>query len=162
MMSAMFDRFRTQPSAAGGPPDLDALPSVPVGDPDGLAAVPPEVLGAYLGLTVAAVAGPDELGWTVHFSNGTSASIQLFPHDETATEFDQLRSKYQYQPSHDDLIELGIIQVRGAPYETYHEGGTLAARGRAHDVVVKSAGLHSIYFTDVLTGLAALTLRVLG
>jgi hypothetical protein len=158
MMSAMFDRT----SAAGGPPDLDALPSVPVGDPDGLAAVPPEVLGAYLGLTVATIARHDELGWTVRFSNGTSASIQLFPHGDQGTEFDELRSKYQYRHTQDDLIELGIIQVRGAPYETYGEGDTLAARGRAHDVVVKSAGLHSIYFTDVLTGLAALTLRVFG
>jgi len=161
-MSAMFDRYGTQPSAAGGPPDLDALPSVPVGDPDGLAAVPPEVLGAYLGLTVAGVARLDDSGWTVRFSNGTSASIQVFPHGVGASEFDELRSKYRIQPTHDDLIELGIIQVRGAPYETYHEGGTLAARGLAHDVVVKSAGLHSIYFTDVLTGLAALTLRVLA
>jgi hypothetical protein len=47
-MGLMFGRFRQQPGDFGGPPDLFALPPVPVGHPQGLAAVPADLLGAYL------------------------------------------------------------------------------------------------------------------
>ncbi|GLL04480.1 hypothetical protein [Dactylosporangium matsuzakiense] len=48
------------------------------------------------------------------------------------------------------------------PYESYHDGGALTAGGRGHDVAVQSAGLQSGYFVEILAGLAAVTLRVLG
>ncbi|GAA3452905.1 hypothetical protein GCM10018962_47380 [Dactylosporangium matsuzakiense] len=53
-------------------------------------------------------------------------------------------------------------QVPSTPYESYHDGGALTAGGRGHDVAVQSAGLQSGYFVEILAGLAAVTLRVLG
>jgi hypothetical protein len=62
----------------------------------------------------------------------------------------------------ENLFSFTVQQVRSAPYESYHDGGALTAGGRAHDVAVQSAGLHSNHFVEILAGLAAVTLRVLG
>ncbi|MER7009261.1 hypothetical protein ABT297_40305 [Dactylosporangium sp. NPDC000555] len=235
----MFGRFRHQPADPGGPPDLFAMPPVPVGHPQGLAAVPLDLLGAYLRHPVAEIRpldllGPEATGfignairkrlrdggvgapglepgeivagqnaariarmraqgmpeeqirqiqamiaaktaehqasgWTVRFANETYASVHPQAHGGEGTAFEAMRERYRWehtragaQERHENLFAFAIVQVRDAPYESYHDGGALTAGGRAHDVAVRSAGLHSNHFTEILAGLAAVTLRVLG
>ncbi|WP_238014839.1 hypothetical protein KZZ52_39850 [Dactylosporangium sp. AC04546] len=148
----MIGRFRRQPGDPGGPPDLSALPPVPVGHPLGLAAVPPDLLSAYLRHPVTGI------GWTVRFADGTSAAVDVQPHGGPSL-FEHLRAGFRRQPAG---AEFGVAPVAGAPYETYREGDVVAARGRAHDVAVRAAGLRSGHAGAVLAGLAAVTLRALG
>ncbi|WP_432825122.1 hypothetical protein [Dactylosporangium sp. CA-092794] len=235
----MFGRFRHQPAEPDGPPDLLALPPVPVGHPLGLAAVPPDLLGAYLRHPVTSIGALDLLGpeatgfvgdairrrlreggvggpglepgelvagqnaariarmraqgipeenirqiqamaaakaaerqasgWTVRFANDTYASVQPQRHGPEATGFQSMQHRYRHQYSRTESEERGeslfafaIQQVRNAPYESYHDGGTLTAGGRGLDVTVQSAGLRSNHFVEILAGLGAVTLRVLG
>ncbi|MEU7867056.1 hypothetical protein [Dactylosporangium sp. NPDC049140] len=212
----MFGRFRQQPGDLGGPPDLFALPPVPVGDPQGLAAVPVDLLGAYLRHPVESIGPLDPLGpeatgflgnairkglrergagapepvpglhearmraqgmseeqieqlratqagqhppagWTVRFTGDTYASVLPQPHGVDGTAFRSMRQRYRRQPP-----APGVLPVPGTPYESYHDGGALTAGGRAHDVAVQSPGLHARHFVEILAGLAAVTLRVLG
>ncbi|MFB9443603.1 hypothetical protein Dvina_35215 [Dactylosporangium vinaceum] len=227
----MFGFPRQQPGDVGRP-DLFALPPVPVGDPHGLAAVPADLLGAYLRHPVRSVgpldllgpeatgflgnairkrmrergvAGPSlehgELvpgqhaarmraqgmseeqieqieatvaakaaerqaaGWTVRFTDDTYASVLPQPHGGDGTGFQSMRDRFRRQHTRtesEDLFSHAVEQVPSTPYESYHDGGALTAGGRGHDVAVQSAGLRSGYFVEILAGLAAVTLRVLG
>jgi len=104
-------------------------------------------------------------GWTVSFANDTRASLQLFPFAQES-EFLRLQARHRYEHSRagieaneNQILGGRVQQVRGAPYESYNLGGTLAARGRAHDAVVKTAGLHTVSLKETLAALAALGLR---
>jgi hypothetical protein len=104
-------------------------------------------------------------GWTVTFENGTRASVQLFPIAEDS-DFNRFQARWHYEYSrsginaNDNSIFGERVQaVRGAPYESYSLGSTLAARGKTYDAMVKTARLNTVSLKETLAALAALGLR---
>lgn len=60
-----------------------------------------------------------------------------------------------------ESIEPLVHGVPDAPYVSYFRGGVLGARGRAHEVVVRSNELRTNKMKEALAAIAALSLRSL-
>lgn len=114
-----------------------------------------------------AQAGARHNAWTVDFADGTHASVQILDPADQQCRFEAFRTHYRRQHTnqgakelHDNLLESRVQQVMGAPYECYVADGALAARGRDHEALVKSAHLKTVHVNEAMAALAVLGLRV--
>lgn len=115
-----------------------------------------------------AVATHQQSGWTVQFTNGNSASIQLFELGSPGSSFDRLQSKFAFQHTRagahaeqNNLAEFNVEHIDGAPYDAYYLPGILSARGRSHDADARASHLGTLQLDRTLAALAVLALHSL-
>jgi len=107
-------------------------------------------------------------GWTIDFVNANHASVQLFDLDAADSDFGELRAKFESQHTragaeamHRNPLEFAVHRIDDAPYEAYYKPGTLAARGKTHEVSATASHLGTMQLDRTLAALAALALHSL-
>lgn len=107
-------------------------------------------------------------GWTVEFTNGNRASVEMFELDSPDSEFGRLKAKFDFQHTKagaeaemGNLAEFAVTVIESDPYEAYYLPGKLSARGRAHEVDAVSSHLGTLALDRTLAALAILTLHSL-
>lgn len=107
-------------------------------------------------------------GWTVEFTNGKRASVELFELDSTDSGFGRLKAKFAYQHTKAGAqsemrnpTEFAVTVIESGPYEAYYLPGKLSARGRAHEADAISSHLGTLALDRTLAALAFLALHSL-
>lgn len=165
--------------------DLGAVPALPVGHPDGLRAVDPQLLERYLGYRVLRLDPLDQgetpsliprqlsrrnadPGWCLFFESGSSMTVRLNPIDDPRAVFPVLQSRYRAEQDalhgspKEELTLNAVCEVVGAPYETYYQGTLLSSRGGVHEALVTARSPAGPLFHQTMAGVAALALRMIG
>ncbi len=169
-------------------PKLAEVPALPVGDPRGLSAVEPAVISDYLGRRVRAVefvppddppagtTGPaiprpagDHSGkrWLLHFDDGVTAEVRLHLVGAPGSAFPGLQARFVAErdgstdPAAENISVAAAGSLSAAPYETYFQSTTLAARGSRHEAVVLASSLDPPRFHETMAGIAVLALRLI-
>jgi hypothetical protein len=107
-------------------------------------------------------------GWTVEFTNGNRASVELFELDSPDGEFGRLKAKFDFQHTKAGAeaemrnpTEFAVTVIESDPYEAYYLPGKLSARGRAHEADAVSSHLGTLALDETLAALAILALHSL-
>ncbi len=107
-------------------------------------------------------------GWTVEFTNGNRASVELFDLDSPDSGFGGLKAKFDFQHTKAGAeaemrnpAEFKVTVIESDPYEAYYLPGTLSARGRAHEADAVSSHLGTLALDETLAALAILALHSL-
>lgn len=107
-------------------------------------------------------------GWTVEFTNGNQASVELFELDSSDSKFGRMKAKFDFQHTKAGAesemrnpTEFSVKVIESGPYEAYYLPGKLWARGRAHEVGAVSSHLGTLALEETLAALAFLALHSL-
>jgi hypothetical protein len=100
-------------------------------------------------------------GWTVEFTNGNRASVELFDLDSPDSGFGRLKSQFDFQHTKAGAeammrnpAEFAVTVIEDDLYEAYYLPGKLSSRGRAHEAEARSSHLGTLALDQTLAILA--------
>lgn len=107
-------------------------------------------------------------GWTIEFTYGNHASVELFELDAPEGGFGRLKAKFDFQHTKAgaeaemrNVTEFAVTVIESGPYEAYYLPGKLSARGRAHEADAHASHLGTLALDETLAALAFLALHSL-